>query len=67
MTDRRRVILADARKRYADGLRLDMGWSWAQCLRTVAAANRIRRAEPRAVMAEAGATIRALIERRAPG
>jgi hypothetical protein len=44
-----------------------LGWSWAQCLKTAAQADRIRRAEPRAVMAEAGATIRSMIERRAPG
>jgi hypothetical protein len=44
-----------------------LGWTWAQCIRTAAAADRIRRAEPRAVMAEAGETIRSLIERRAPG
>jgi hypothetical protein len=62
----RRIILADARRRYADGQRLALGWTWAQCMKTAAAADRIRRAEPRAVMAEAGATIRSMVERGSP-
>jgi hypothetical protein len=57
--DRRILILADARKRYADGQRLGLGWTWAQCLKTAAAADRIRRNEPRAIMAAAAAQIRA--------
>jgi hypothetical protein len=54
MADRRRVILEDARRRYADGQRLALGWSWAHCMKTAAAADRIRRAEPRALMAGRG-------------
>jgi hypothetical protein len=43
MTDRRRLVLADARRRYADGQRLGLGWTWAQCLRTAAQADKVRR------------------------
>lgn len=35
-------VLADARKRFADGERLGLEWSWAQCLKTAYAAERLR-------------------------
>jgi hypothetical protein len=41
-TDRRKVML-DAHRRFADGKRLNLGWTFAQCLRTAWAAERIRR------------------------
>lgn len=35
-------VLADARRRYEDGLRLNLNWTWAQCLKTAYAAERLR-------------------------
>ncbi len=39
----RAEILADARKRFADGQRLDLDWSWARCLATAHAAAKLRK------------------------
>ena len=38
----RRAIMRDAHKRFRDGRLLDLGWTFAQCLRTAWAAARIR-------------------------
>ncbi|WP_144259545.1 hypothetical protein [Methylocystis sp. ATCC 49242] len=40
----RAAILRDAHKRYRDGKRLGLGWSWSQCLSTAWAAAKQRRA-----------------------
>lgn len=37
------AVMRDAHKRYRQGKRLNMGWSWSQCLSTAWAAARIRR------------------------
>lgn len=42
-TETHQRVLADARKRFADGERYGLGWTWAQCLRTAYAAERLRR------------------------
>ena len=38
----RRAVMKDAHKRYRAGLRLNCGWTFAQCLRTAWAAARQR-------------------------
>ena len=38
----RRAVMRDAHKRYRAGLRLNCGWTFAQCLRTAWAAARQR-------------------------
>ena len=40
----RAEILKDARKRFADGQRLGLGWTFAQCLKTAWAAARMKAA-----------------------
>lgn len=35
-------VMRDAKKRYEDGQRLDMGWTYARCLRTAWQAEAIR-------------------------
>jgi hypothetical protein len=40
----KRAIMRDAHKRFRDGRRLNLGWSFAQCLRTAWAAAKMRRA-----------------------
>jgi hypothetical protein len=56
MTYDRRGIMKDAHKRFRDGKRLRLGWTFGQCLTTAWAAAKIRRAaslpsQPRAALA----------------
>lgn len=39
----RAAVMRDAHRRYRDGRRLSLGWTFGQCLRTAWAAARIRR------------------------
>jgi len=39
----RAAVMRDAHKRFRDGRRLGLGWSWSQCLSTAWAAARMRR------------------------
>ena len=41
----RRAIMRNAHKRFRDGLLLDLGWTFAQCLRTAWRAARIRKGD----------------------
>ena len=45
MTYSRSEILRDAHRRYRQGLRLGMGWTFSQCLRTAWAAAKQRQRE----------------------
>lgn len=42
----RRAVMLDAHRRYRDGVRLKLGWTFAQCLTTAWAAAKIRAANP---------------------
>ena len=42
----RAAIMRDAHKRYRDGVRLKLGWSFAQCLRTAWTAAKLKREFP---------------------
>lgn len=39
----RRAVMKDAHKRYRAGLRLNCGWTWAQCLSLAWCAAKMRR------------------------
>ncbi|WP_036281882.1 hypothetical protein [Methylocystis sp. ATCC 49242] len=39
----RAAVMRGAHKRYRDGKRLGLGWSWSQCLSTAWAAEKMRR------------------------
>lgn len=45
------AVLRDAHKRFRDGRRLGLGWSWSQCLSTAWAAEKMRREAARLQMA----------------
>jgi len=61
----RAAIMRDAHKRYRDGRRLGMGWTFSRCLTTAWAAARIRRArDAPASMAAIAAAIEDHIARR---
>ncbi|MCC3243763.1 hypothetical protein LG047_00230 [Methylocystis sp. WRRC1] len=47
----RAAIMCDAHKRFRDGKRLGLAWSFAQCLRTAWAAEKLRRSGAVAQMA----------------
>ena len=46
MTYDRAAIMRDAHRRYRDGVRLKLGWSFAQCLRTAWTAAKLRKEFP---------------------
>jgi hypothetical protein len=46
MTYDRAAIMRDAHRRYRDGVRLNLGWSFAQCLRTAWIAAKLRKEFP---------------------
>ncbi|MCC3244192.1 hypothetical protein LG047_02450 [Methylocystis sp. WRRC1] len=47
----RAAVMRGAHKRYRDGKRLGLGWSWSQCLSTAWAAEKMRRSGAVARMA----------------